>query len=354
MFGTFFQSVVKPTLVGVRWQVQWIVQEVQVFPTMVILSSSNWNLICEVVFKVLNDVILSTAGTTLRQLALPLIPTLQSVITIDLRLFLALTPSGLPGQWRSTRLPLAHSRFWLRFREKFLLLLRLVLSVLRLFLFLILVVIRAEVLLNLDLRRIFLAGFGSNLLMRREKVLRVTSRDQSQIHQVYAHKFSFRNVTFLDLVSLDHFLEKHLIAADGLFLLVNPDILLPELMQETLYTIVVLVLNHLPPGTLNLPFELLASNVILLDLRLEDLSWDPGVIEHVREDIFEILNAHTLHPAHYIGDINFNQFGFLLSYGIFVLHARWAPSLRLDRLSRRRLRVLILMRNWWGRPRVAA
>jgi hypothetical protein len=101
-------------------------------------------------------------------------------------------------------------------------------------------------------------------------------------------------------------------------------------MQKTLNSIVVLVFNHLSPGTLDLPFQLFACNVIFLDLGLKNFSIDLRMVNHVRQDIFEVLYAKALHPTHNIGDINFNKFGLFLSDSIFIFDARRTPFLRLD------------------------
>lgn len=62
--------------------------------------------------------------------------------------------------------------------------------------------------------------------MSRQEVLGVATRNACQVHQVYSHELGLRDIALLDLYGLDHFLENHLIAADGLLLLVDADFLL--------------------------------------------------------------------------------------------------------------------------------
>ena len=58
-----------------------------------------------------------------------------------------------------------------------------------------------------------------------QEVLGVAPRYESQVHQVDSHQLGLRDIALLDLNGLDHFLENHLIAADGLLLLVDADFL---------------------------------------------------------------------------------------------------------------------------------
>ena len=74
-------------------------------------------------------------------------------------------------------------------------------------------------------------GLGGDLFVGRQEVLWVASRHACQVHQIYSHQFGLRDITLLDLISLDHFLENHFIAADGLLLLVDADLLFLQLVK---------------------------------------------------------------------------------------------------------------------------
>ena len=96
-------------------------------------------------------------------------------------------------------------------------------------------------------------------------------------------------------------------------------------MQQPLHPVIVLVFHHLSPSTLYLPFQLLACNVVFLDLGLQYLGVDPRVINHVGQNILEILYTHALHPTHYISNVDFNELGLLFSDGVLVFDAGRAP-----------------------------
>ena len=92
--------------------------------------------------------------------------------------------------------------------------------------------VAAENLLNVDLSwgMIFL-GLGGDLFVGRQEVLWVASRHAGQVHQINSHQLGLRDIPLLDLIGLDHFLENHFIAADGLLLLVDADLLFLQLVK---------------------------------------------------------------------------------------------------------------------------
>jgi hypothetical protein len=73
---------------------------------------------------------------------------------------------------------------------------------------------------------LFFLGLGGYLFVGRQEVLGVATRHACQVHQVYSHQLGLRDIALLDFDGLDHFLENHLIATDGLLLLVDADFLL--------------------------------------------------------------------------------------------------------------------------------
>ena len=75
-------------------------------------------------------------------------------------------------------------------------------------------------------------------------------------------------------------------------------------MKESLNSVIILVLDHLSARLLFLSLKLLDGNIILLLLRLENLRVDLGVVEHVGEHVFEILNTQALETSQNIGDIS--------------------------------------------------
>jgi hypothetical protein len=159
--------------------------------------------------------------------------------------------------------------------------------------------------LNVELSgRIMFFGLGGNLFVGRQEVLGVAASDARQVHQVDPHQLGLRDIALLDLNGLNHFLEDHLVAADGLLLLVDADLLLLQLVKEPFHPVIVLILDHLSACLLFLSLELLDGNIILLLLRLENLRVDLGVIEHVGEHVLEILNAQALEASQNIGDIS--------------------------------------------------
>ena len=79
--------------------------------------------------------------------------------------------------------------------------------------------------------------------MSREQIFRVAASDNCQIHQVDSHELCFRNISLLDFVTFNQFIKEHLIPADSLFLLVDSYILLLQLMEQSLDSVIVFVLN---------------------------------------------------------------------------------------------------------------